>query len=101
MELCHSLEANSCSATQEIPSILQNPEVHYCVQSSPTTGPYPEPDKSSPQPQPISLRSILILSPHLCLSLPSSLFPSGFPIRTKALFSHDHVCYMPCPFQPP
>jgi hypothetical protein len=30
-------------------------------------------------PQPISPRSILILSTHLCLGLPSGIFPSGFP----------------------
>jgi len=29
-----------------------------------------------------SWRSILVLSTHLCLGLPSGLFPSGFPIKT-------------------
>ena len=33
-------------------------------------------------PHPISWRSILILSTHLHLGLPSGLFPSGFPIKT-------------------
>ena len=37
-------------------------------------------------PHPTSCRSILILSTHLRLGLPSGLFPFGFP--TKTLYSH-------------
>ena len=33
-------------------------------------------------PHPTSWRSVLILSTHLCLGLPSGLFPSGFPTKT-------------------
>jgi hypothetical protein len=43
----------------------------------PSAGPYPEPDKSSPYLPTLSLKSILELSLHLRLDLPSSLFPSS------------------------
>jgi hypothetical protein len=46
----------------------------------PSTGPNSEPGRASPyHPSPIFLRYIFILPTHLCLGLPSGLFPSGFP----------------------
>jgi hypothetical protein len=54
-----------------------------CTQQ-PATGPYPEPDESSPPFPTVSLRFILILSSHLRLGLPSCLFTSG--LLTKILY---------------
>jgi len=57
---------------------------------APATCPFPAPARSNPYPQHItSWRSILILSSHLSVGLPSRLFPSGFPTKTlyKPFFS--------------
>jgi hypothetical protein len=45
------------------------------------------PTESTLQPEPISLRSILIPSSHLRLGLASGLFPLGFPTKPCTLFS--------------
>jgi len=70
-----SWEANWFAANQEIPRILWNTSVRHLSLSwaSPIQTIYPHP---------ISWRSILVLSTHLRLGLPSGLLPSGFPTKT-------------------
>ena len=59
------------------------PEGSFTHSQVPNTCPYPEPHQSSPcPPHPTSWISIIILSTHLRLGLPSGLFPSGFPTKT-------------------
>ena len=43
-------------------------------------------------PHPTSWRSILILSTHLCLGLPSGLLPSGFPTKTLYTSLSSSIC---------
>ena len=76
MEQSPFWEANRFSASQEIPCILWNPKFHCHLSLS-----WIRSIQSMP-PHPTSWRSILILSSHLRLGLPSSLFPSGFPTKT-------------------
>jgi hypothetical protein len=54
----------------------------------------------SSHPHPTSWRSIITLSPHLRLGLPSGLFHSGFPTRTLYTpLPFPNTCYMPRPSQ--
>ena len=70
------------------------PECSLPQSQVPATCPYPEPARSSPcRSHPTSWRSILILSSHLSLGLPSGLFPSVFPNKTlyTSLLSRIHA----------
>jgi hypothetical protein len=91
--------AANCAATRELSSILWNSKVQYRVYKSLPVVPIlshinPIHTTSS---HPISLRSILILSTHLSLGLPSGLVPSGFPTISYMHSSSPHSCYMSCP----
>ena len=82
MEQSASWEGKRFSASQEITHILWNPKVYYHIYKCPP--PVPTLSQINPvhAPHPTSWRYILILSSHLCLGLPSGLFPSGFPTKT-------------------
>jgi len=69
-----------------INSITSEANSHWSTQQL-ATGPYPEPEESSPHPPPFSLRFILILFTPLRLGLPRGLFPSGFLTKNCKHFS--------------
>ena len=75
-------ESPSWEASQEIPRILWNPKVYYRVYKCPPPVPILSQINPVHDPHPTSRWSILILSSHLRLGLPSGLFPSGFPTKT-------------------
>jgi hypothetical protein len=62
------------------------PENSSPCSQEPSTGPYPEPDPSSPYHSSLSLRSLLIISIHLRLGLLSGLFSFGFPTNILYAF---------------
>ena len=97
MQQSPSWETNWFSASQEIPRILWKSMVHYRIHKCPPPVPIlSQLDQVDAPPQSISWISILILSSHLRLGLPNSLFPSGFP--TKTLYTPlSHTRYMPHP----
>ena len=80
MEYSPSSEANRFPANEEISRILWNPKVHFCSHKCPP--PVTILIQLDPVHIPTSWRSILILSSHLHLGLPSGLFPSVFPIKS-------------------
>jgi hypothetical protein len=69
-----SWETVGCAATQEFPSIFGTRRF---IWQEPSTGRYPEPDRSSPYHSILSQRFILVVFTHLRLSLPSGLFSPG------------------------
>ena len=77
-----SWDANWFAASQEIPRILWNPNVHYRTHKRPP----PVPILGQPNPIHIPTSHLLEIHPnistHLRLSLPIGLFPSGFPTKT-------------------
>jgi hypothetical protein len=98
MELSATREATSCAANQAIPSILWNPKVHNCSHKcSPLVAILSQINPVfPPPPHSITSRSILIVSTHLHLGLPSGLFPSGFPTNNLYTFLFSPIC-VTCP----
>jgi hypothetical protein len=82
MQQSPSWEANWFAASQEIPRILWNQRVYYRIHKRPTPVSVLRQLNPVHIPHPTSWRSILILSSHLRLGLPSGLFPSGFLTKT-------------------
>jgi hypothetical protein len=79
-----SWEVYCCSASQEI-SHLHEPEGSLLCSQKSTTD--PEPAECNQYLTPNMLRSTLKLSSHLCLDVPSSLFPLGFLTKLCKHFS--------------
>jgi hypothetical protein len=82
MDQSPSWEANQFAASQEIPCILWNPNIHYHIHKCPP--PVPILSQLDLVHTPTSWRFILTLSSHLCLGLPNGLLPSG--VLTKTLY---------------
>jgi len=93
MEQSPSWEANRFSASQDIPRILWNPKVHYCIHLSLSSAS----STQSIPPHPTSWRSILVLFSHLLLCLPSGFFPQVSPPKPCIHLSSFHTRYMPLP----
>ena len=97
MEQSPSWEFNRFSASQEIPHILWNLKVHYCIPNCPGLS-WATSIQSMP-PHPTSWESTVMLSSHLCLHLPSGLFPSSFPTIFLYTPLHSPICTT-CPAHP-
>ena len=84
MEQSPSWAANKSSA-KKFPAFYGTRRFITAFTASPTYR-YSEPDQSCPTLHPTFWLSIIPLSSHLRLGLPSGVFPSGFP--TKTLHAH-------------
>jgi hypothetical protein len=78
-----SEDDNTLSSSRNSPPFMEPGGSLPCSQE-PATRPYPETDEYCPHPHPVYIRSILILSSHICLCS-EWIFSSGFP--TKMLYT--------------
>ena len=93
-----SWEANWFAASQEILRISRKRKVHYRTHKRPPpVSILGQLDPVHTPSHPTSWRSILILSSHLHLCLPSDHLPSGFPTNPVHVSPLPHTRYMPCP----
>ena len=96
-EQSHSWEAGCFSASQEIPRILWNPKVHYCIHTCPPTVPILS------QLDPVHTPTSYFLKIHLNIFLSTPGFPKWylslrFPHRNPVYASPlPHTRYMPRP----
>jgi hypothetical protein len=87
MKLSLSWEVANCAATQELPSIIWNPNVHYRVHKSPPLVPI----------NPVHTISFYLSKIHPNIVHPptyrssSGLFPSGFPTNILYAFLFSHI----------
>ena len=98
MEHSPSWEANRFSASQEIPLILKNKKVHYCIHKCPPSvvilsqlDPIPKPTSHLLKIHPNIFLPSMLGSPKWSFSL---RFPHQNPVYTSPL---PHKCYTPCP----
>ena len=98
MEESPSKEDDRSTASQEIPHIFWNPEVHHHVQRSPPPAPYPVPNEASSCSLSHTLKiRINIILPSIPRSSKWSLSLRFLHHNPVCTYSVSSICYMPFP----